>query len=432
MRKLLLLTGDIAAGKSTFSEQLSERYRIPAFQKDAIKEVLADHTGFKNREENSRLSRAAVALMGHIFQRCAEGGGDMILEANFRAQEIQKLHIIAKEKHYDVLTLVLRGDTDILYQRYVHRVKYEDRHPAHLTVNLEEKTDFARCTEFLRRECAAGDVIIDVDASDFTYQTDRILLERIDHFMFRSSRRSTGGKTPDRRGENAYMDQTKRIAVAIDGPSGAGKSTLARVAARELGFIYVDTGAIYRTAAYYVLTQGVDPKDGAAVEKLLPAVNISMDYDGGGLQRMLLNGEDVTDHIRTQEVSMTTSAVSAHPAVRAFLLKMQRDMAERHSVIMDGRDIGTVVLPQASVKIFLTAASEERARRRWEELRQRGTPRDFDQLLRETVERDERDSNRAVAPLRPAEDAVILDTTALSFEESCRRIVEIIRERTGL
>ena len=147
---------------------------------------------------------------------------------------------------------------------------------------------------------------------------------------------------------------------------------------------------------------------------------------------MLLNGEDVTDLIRTQEISMTASAVSAYPAVRAFLLEMQRDMAKKYNVIMDGRDIGTVVLPDAAVKIFLTASSEARARRRWLELEQRGTPKDFDVLLRETRERDENDMNRAAAPLRPAEDAVVLDTTEINFQESLERIIEIIRERTGL
>lgn len=234
------------------------------------------------------------------------------------------------------------------------------------------------------------------------------------------------------KGMERGMERSRRIAVAIDGPSGAGKSTLARAAAKELGFLYVDTGAIYRTVACYVLRRGVEPKDGPAVERLLPEIGITMAYDAQGLQRMLLNGEDVTDRIRTQEVSMAASAVSALPAVRAFLLEMQRDMAARHSVIMDGRDIGTVVLPRAEVKIFLTAGSEARARRRWLELRQRGTPRDFDQLLRETEERDEQDRNRAAAPLRPAEDAVTLDTTALDFEESRQRILEIIRERAGL
>ena len=228
------------------------------------------------------------------------------------------------------------------------------------------------------------------------------------------------------------MESDRRISVAIDGPSGAGKSTLSRAAAQELGFVYVDTGAIYRTVACYTLRRGADPRDEAAVERLLPEIEIAVEYDGEGLQRMYLNGEDVTDRIRTQEVSMAASKVSAHPPVRAFLLNMQREMARRHSSIMDGRDIGTVVLPQADVKIFLTASSEARARRRWNDLRAQGTEKDFQQLLRETVERDERDMNRAAAPLRPAEDAVTLDTTELSFEESRRKILEIIKERAGI
>lgn len=227
------------------------------------------------------------------------------------------------------------------------------------------------------------------------------------------------------------MKETKRISVAIDGPSGSGKSTLARAAAKRLELIYVDTGAIYRTVALHVLRRNVPPQDAAAVSALLPEIGITLAYDGGGTQRMRLNGEDVTDLIRTQEVSMATSAVSAHPAVRAFLLDMQRDMAKKHSVIMDGRDIGTVVLPDAGVKIFLTAGSEVRARRRWLELQQRGTPKEFDQILRETRERDEQDASRAVAPLRPAEDAVTLDTTGLDLEQSLERVIEIIRERTG-
>ncbi len=225
---------------------------------------------------------------------------------------------------------------------------------------------------------------------------------------------------------------SRHISVAIDGPSGAGKSTLSRVAATELGFVYVDTGAIYRTVAFHTLRRGVDPQDASAVERLLPEIRIAMEYDGEGLQRMYLNGEDLTDLIRTQEISMAASKVSVHPAVRSFLLNMQREMAEKYSVIMDGRDIGTVVLPDADVKIFLTANSEARARRRWRDLQERGTAKDFQQLLQETRERDEADMNRAAAPLRPAEDAVLLDTTELTFEESGRRILEIIRERTGV
>lgn len=224
----------------------------------------------------------------------------------------------------------------------------------------------------------------------------------------------------------------KHISVAIDGPSGSGKSTLARAAAKELKFIYVDTGAIYRTVTLYVLRHNIQPRDASAVAALLPEIEINLTYDGTGLQRMYLNGEDVTDQLRTQEVSMAASAVAAHPAVRAFLLDMQRAMAEKYDVMMDGRDIGTVVLPDANVKIFLTAGSEVRARRRWLELQQRGTPKDYDQILRETQERDSQDANRDVAPLRPAEDAVTLDTTELNLEQSLQRIIEIIRERTGL
>ena len=223
----------------------------------------------------------------------------------------------------------------------------------------------------------------------------------------------------------------RKISVAIDGPSGAGKSTLARAAAKELDFLYVDTGAIYRTAALYMLRRKAAPESAGETAALLPEIDISMTYSGG-IQRMLLNGEDVTDRIRTQEVSMAASVVAAHPPVRAFLLEMQRNMAKEHSVIMDGRDIGTVVLPEADVKIFLTASSEVRARRRWLELEQRGTSREFAQLLRETRERDENDSRRAASPLRPAPDAVALDTTEIDFQESLARIIQIIRERAGL
>lgn len=223
----------------------------------------------------------------------------------------------------------------------------------------------------------------------------------------------------------------RKISVAIDGPSGAGKSTLARAAAKELDFLYVDTGAIYRTAALYMLRRKAAPESAGETAALLPEIDISMTYSGG-IQRMLLNGEDVTDRIRTQEVSMAASIVAAHPPVRAFLLEMQRNMAKEHSVIMDGRDIGTVVLPEADVKIFLTASSEVRARRRWLELEQRGTSREFAQLLRETRERDENDSRRAASPLLPAPDAVALDTTEIDFQESLARIIQIIRERAGL
>ena len=224
----------------------------------------------------------------------------------------------------------------------------------------------------------------------------------------------------------------KHYAVAIDGPSGAGKSSLARAVAGDLGFIYVDTGAIYRTVGCYVLRQGVRPSDAQAVEALLPDIEIRMGYGDDGLQRMYLNGEDVTEAIRTPEVSMCTSKVAAIPAVRAFLLEMQREIAQEQSVIMDGRDIGTVVLPDADVKIFLTASAEERAKRRFRELREQGEHKDFGVLLVEIEERDYNDSHREIAPMRPAEGAVLLDTTDLDFEQSCRSLREIIQEHMGL
>ena len=225
------------------------------------------------------------------------------------------------------------------------------------------------------------------------------------------------------------MEGNKRFAVAIDGPSGAGKSTLARSVARELGAVYVDTGAIYRTVGYCAWRRGIDPDAREAICALLPQLEISMGYDDDGLQRMYLNGEDVTKEIRLPQISMYASRVSALPEVRAFLMDMQRDMARRHSVVMDGRDIGTVVLPQAQVKIFLTASAEDRARRRWEELRERGTPKDFDELLEEIRQRDHNDASRAAAPLRAAEDAVYLDTTGNTFEQSREQILKIIKER---
>ena len=218
-------------------------------------------------------------------------------------------------------------------------------------------------------------------------------------------------------------------AVAIDGPSGAGKSTLARALARELGFVYVDTGAIYRSVGYFARQRGMDPADAAALEALLPEVHLQMLYGEDGLQHMILNGQDVTGEIRLPEISMYASKVSAIPAVRAFLLEMQRDTARKHSVIMDGRDIGTVVLPNADVKIFLTASAEDRARRRFLELEERGTPEPYEKLLSEMRERDANDASRAAAPLRPAEDAVVLDTTGNTFEQSLALLLRTIKER---
>ena len=225
---------------------------------------------------------------------------------------------------------------------------------------------------------------------------------------------------------------TERYAVAVDGPSGAGKSTLARAAAAELGITYVDTGAIYRTIGYAAFQRGVDPKDVGAVTALLPELSIDTRYASDGSQHMFLNGEDVSGAIRLPEISMYASAVSALPEVRAHLLEMQRGFARTRSVIMDGRDIGTVVLPDAEVKIYLTASSEVRALRRWTELRDKGTQKPFHEVLDELVERDYNDTHRAAAPLRRAEDAVLLDTGDLTFEQSREALIRIIRERRGV
>lgn len=211
-------------------------------------------------------------------------------------------------------------------------------------------------------------------------------------------------------------------------PAGAGKSSVAKAAAKELGFVYVDTGAIYRTIALYVLRQGVDPQDAAGVEALLPQIEIGMEYTDQG-QKMILNGEDVTGLIRTPEVSMATSTCSAIPAVRAFLLQLQRDLAEKNNVLMDGRDIGTVVLPHAQLKVFLTASPQERARRRVLQLEESGQKTDYEAILRDIQQRDYQDSHRETAPLRPAEDSVLVDTSGVTFEESVQRLVELVRER---
>ena len=214
--------------------------------------------------------------------------------------------------------------------------------------------------------------------------------------------------------------------VAIDGPAGAGKSTLAPRLAQRLGFLYVDTGAIYRTVGLYTLRNRLAPE---AVVPMLEKLDIRMEYDSGGVQRMRLNGEDVSEAIRVHEVSQRASQVAALPEVRAFLLDFQRRQAREHSVVMDGRDIGTVVLPDADVKIFLTASPEVRAKRRLLELEQRGQPAQYEQILQDIQDRDRQDRNRAAAPLRQAEDAVLLDTSGLDLEQSLTQMLEIVSGR---
>lgn len=219
--------------------------------------------------------------------------------------------------------------------------------------------------------------------------------------------------------------------IAIDGPSGAGKSTLAKRLAAQLGFIYVDTGALYRSIGLYMETNGIDPKNSEAVVAALPSIELSLEYHDGS-QVVLLNGENVGDRIRTPQISMYASAVSAIPAVRTFLLDTQRNIAAKNNVIMDGRDIGTVILPNADVKIFLISSFETRARRRVKELLEKGMEASYEEVLADMIERDKNDSSRAVAPLVPAEDAVHLDNSDLTLEGTVDAALAIIRQKRAL
>ncbi|MBQ5810096.1 MAG: (d)CMP kinase [Clostridia bacterium] len=218
------------------------------------------------------------------------------------------------------------------------------------------------------------------------------------------------------------------ISVAIDGPAGAGKSTISRHVAKALGFIYVDTGALYRTVALHLLNAGIAADDEAAIEAALPDIKVDLRFIDGE-QHMFLNDKDVTDLIRTPEVSMMASRSSAVKCVRAYLLNCQRDLACRYNVVMDGRDIGTVVLPQAQIKIFLTADPEDRARRRYDEMIAKGMEADYEAVLADLKERDYNDSHRPIAPLKPAEGSVIINTTGFTFEGACELLLNTIKER---
>lgn len=224
----------------------------------------------------------------------------------------------------------------------------------------------------------------------------------------------------------------KTINIAIDGPAGAGKSTIARRLAKELGYYYVDTGAIYRTVAYFLDLLGISPKDTDGVERYLDELTVAIEYDAEGKQHMLMNGMDVTDDIRTPDISQKASLVSAHAMVRDMLLDMQRSVAKKHNVIMDGRDIGTVVLPKATVKIFLTATAEVRAQRRTAELIAKGQKANFEQVLKDIQQRDYQDSHRPIAPLKQAKDAVLLDTSDLDIEGVLAAMKEIIAKKVSL
>ena len=224
----------------------------------------------------------------------------------------------------------------------------------------------------------------------------------------------------------------KTYSIAIDGPAGAGKSTIAKALAKELGYHYVDTGAIYRTVAYFLDLLGISPKDVDGVERYIDELTINIEYDEEGKQHMLMNGMDVSDEIRTQDISQKASLVSAHAVVRDVLLDMQRDVAKKHNVIMDGRDIGTVVLPKANAKIFLTASAEVRAKRRTDELLAKGQKANYEQILKEIKQRDHQDMTRPIAPLKQAKDAVLLDTSEMTVAEVIEAMKKIIGEKIPL
>ena len=224
----------------------------------------------------------------------------------------------------------------------------------------------------------------------------------------------------------------KTYSIAIDGPAGAGKSTIAKRLAKELGYYYVDTGAIYRTVGYFLDLWGVSPKDVDGVNRYIDELTIGIEYDEDGTQHMIMNGMDVTNDIRSPEVSMLASAVSAHKVVRDMLLDMQRDVAKKHNVIMDGRDIGTVVLPRANVKIFLTASVEVRAKRRYDEYIAKGQQADLNKIKAEIEKRDYADSHREIAPLKQAKDAVLVDTSDLDIDGVVAEIKRIAGEKIAL
>ena len=221
---------------------------------------------------------------------------------------------------------------------------------------------------------------------------------------------------------------SKFVSIAIDGPAGAGKSTMARACAKALGYLYVDTGAIYRTVGYYMRLMGIGPKDQDGIRRLIDEVNIDIRY-ADGVQHMILNGKDVTSELRTPEMSMYASGVSAQPCVRAFLLDMQRQLARTHNVVMDGRDIGTAVLPNAPLKVYLTASAHVRALRRWKELTEKGQTADLAKIEEDINERDYQDMHREHSPLVQAEDAVLVDSSEMTIDEVVEKILSLARER---
>ena len=224
----------------------------------------------------------------------------------------------------------------------------------------------------------------------------------------------------------------QKISIAIDGPAGAGKSTIARRLAQEMGYRYVDTGAIYRTVAYFMDLWGVSPKDTDGVNRYIDELTVNIEYDDEGVQHMIMNGMDVTADIRTPEISQKASLIAAQPVVREALLDMQREAARQYDVVMDGRDIGSVVLPKATVKIFLTASAEVRAHRRCKELQEKGQKVNYDQILKDIRQRDYQDTHRDIAPLKMTRDSVKLDTSDMTIDQVIAAMKKIIGEKVGL
>ena len=227
------------------------------------------------------------------------------------------------------------------------------------------------------------------------------------------------------------LNETKFISIAIDGPAGAGKSTIAKRVAQELGYLYVDTGAIYRTVGYHMSLMGIGPRDKDGIERCIDDVNIRIEHREDGVQHMILNGQDVTDLIRTPEMSMMASGVSAQPCVRAYLLDMQRELARTHNVVMDGRDIGTVVLPHAQVKVYLTASAEVRADRRFKELIAKGEKVTYEEVYLDVVRRDEQDMTRKIAPLKCADDAEVLDSSYMTIDQVVAEIKATVQKKVS-
>lgn len=386
--------------------QSKEKYRLSIDLKPALNEqkldarILRDVSESPNKDIANLLAGLVHRSMVSVFcEKLQLSAGQ---KANSLTRE-QRRGIIALLKHFELPVLGQRPVTEAVVTR--GGIKVSEVNPATLQSKLIKGLFFA------------GE-ILDVDAYTGGFNLQ----------IAWATGRQAGLSAAVSIKELVTMN-SRIYSIAVDGPSGAGKSTLAKAVASRLGILYVDTGAIYRTIGCFVRRKGINPKDRTQIISVLPEIHVDMVYSDDGLQHMLLNGEDVTSEIREPEISMYASDVSAIPEVRDYLLEMQRSLARTRSLIMDGRDIGTVVLPHADVKIYLTAAVEKRAERRMKELIERGTPRPFEEVLHEMKERDWADSHREIAPLRQADDAVLVDTSDIGFDESLELLLSVIERK---